>query len=383
MKANGFRFEKSHSLGLDTYRRYFSTDMTWKNTDRKQRLQSMDLLKFLAIFLVLWGHSEQYLLSCDYSERAVYRHIYSFHMPLFMMISGFFYAMTIKSGIISNILHKARHLLLPVLGWSGIMFLAMSVLHRHFPPLESYLDFAVYGLWFLKSVFACSILGIFPFLIFRNHFALASVIASVVSQVLFFIPVVNLPFMFPAFLVGGIVYMYHDFFTSNLRWIVPLCGLIWVVCNMFLDADAYQMMNAGEKTYSISYIFERFCWKIYKYAMGLSGALFFMGLFEVIFSSPRSSRVMSICTEWGGMTLGIYILQSFILEDYLANRLNFDDLPSLIFDFVISPLISLGVMVTSVIIIRLIRFNAYLSYFLLGIKEHKIQNDRGLIINQK
>lgn len=43
------------------------------HTSEGKRLQSMDLLKFVAIFLVLWGHSERHLLSTDFSNRAVFR----------------------------------------------------------------------------------------------------------------------------------------------------------------------------------------------------------------------------------------------------------------------------------------------------------------------
>ena len=203
---------------------------------------------------------------------------------------------------------------------------------------------------------------------------LASVISLVISQFLFDIPVGNLPFMYPAFLIGGIIYRNHNYFTVNARWIVPLCGFIWIVCNIFLDADtyrmidSYRMVNESEDIYSISYIFERSYWNLYKYTMGLCGAIAFIGLFDVIFSSPRSSRIIRVCAEWGRMTLGIYIIQSFLLEIYLAKILRFDNIPSLVFDFVISPLISIGVMIVCVIIIQIIRHNSYLSFFLLGTK---------------
>lgn len=54
------------------------------------RLLSFDYLKFFAIFLVVWGHCIEQLCSADSIEDSAYRFIYSFHMPLFMMISGYF-----------------------------------------------------------------------------------------------------------------------------------------------------------------------------------------------------------------------------------------------------------------------------------------------------
>ena len=56
------------------------------------RLRSFDILKLFAIFLVLWGHCIQYFLSSKPVDEPLYRTIYAFHMPLFMMISGYFAA---------------------------------------------------------------------------------------------------------------------------------------------------------------------------------------------------------------------------------------------------------------------------------------------------
>lgn len=138
----------------------------------RQRMQSMDVLKFVAIFFVLWGHAEQYLLSGDYSDRMVYRHIYSFHMPLFMMISGFFFAMTVKPKVMENIIGKARQLLLPAVCWSVIFIVIAIVFTRQNLSFDSIRYGMMQSLWFLKSAFACSMLGrsipVFPAQAFRS-----------------------------------------------------------------------------------------------------------------------------------------------------------------------------------------------------------------------
>lgn len=57
-----------------------------------ERNEKLDNLKGIAIFLVVWGHSLQYLNNgeFDFFENSLFQVIYSFHMPLFMVISGFF-----------------------------------------------------------------------------------------------------------------------------------------------------------------------------------------------------------------------------------------------------------------------------------------------------
>lgn len=335
---------------------------------KRKRLQSMDLLKFMAIFLVLWGHAEQYLVSDDFIDRAVYRHIYSFHMSLFMMISGFFFAMTIKPGVMKNVLNKARQLILPAVCWTIIFGLLSALIFQNIPSLRSIAWSMFASFWFLKSAFACSLLGLFPFVLFRKHFVAAAVITLLISQACAIVPLVRLASMYPAFLTGGIIYMYHDRFRAYARWIIQGCGFVWIVCNLFLDSEAYRTMTGGYELIANHSLPEIAFWRIYSYTMALCGATAFIALFEIIFSTPRSGRVVSMLSEWGKMTLGIYIFQAFLLENLLANTLNFDNFSAPLFDFVIAPLIALIVMLVSVAIIRFIRLNSYASFFLLGTK---------------
>ncbi len=53
------------------------------NEIRKQRIEELDYVKGLAIFLVIMGHATDNLATPLW--RLV---IYSFHMPLFFMVSG-------------------------------------------------------------------------------------------------------------------------------------------------------------------------------------------------------------------------------------------------------------------------------------------------------
>lgn len=52
-----------------------------------QRIDYVDRMKGLAIFLVVMGHV--YYFAFDRSASLVFRLISSFHMPLFMFLSGF------------------------------------------------------------------------------------------------------------------------------------------------------------------------------------------------------------------------------------------------------------------------------------------------------
>jgi len=58
------------------------------NTQKPERIVYIDIVKFVAIWMVCTGHS-YYMV--DMSQNSIlYNWIYSFHMPLFMMLCVFF-----------------------------------------------------------------------------------------------------------------------------------------------------------------------------------------------------------------------------------------------------------------------------------------------------
>lgn len=61
------------------------------------RILSLDLLKAFAIYLVIWGHAIMHFQP-HYEESICFLIIYSFHMPLFMMLSGYFATSSMKLG---------------------------------------------------------------------------------------------------------------------------------------------------------------------------------------------------------------------------------------------------------------------------------------------
>lgn len=87
------------------------------------RLKSFDALKLFTIFCVLLGHVILHLQNYQfhYSENSLYRAISSFHMPLFMTISGFFGANVMGINIKKFFYKKGQQLLLPALSF-GIIF---------------------------------------------------------------------------------------------------------------------------------------------------------------------------------------------------------------------------------------------------------------------
>jgi fucose 4-O-acetylase-like acetyltransferase len=91
------------------------------NTTKTGRIEYVDTLKCFAIFCVLWGHAMQYLKgSYDFFHNPMFEFIYSFHMPLFFIVSGLFFKSSLKLNFKDFTLKKGLQLLLPCIVWATI-----------------------------------------------------------------------------------------------------------------------------------------------------------------------------------------------------------------------------------------------------------------------
>lgn len=107
------------------------------------RLLYIDNLKAFAITLVVLGHIVQFSYCPDtFDENHLFRYIYSFHMPLFMALSGF--CCRFQDVPISVTLRKSTlTLLLPFLSWTVIKYLTGGA------GIVQTILYPVGGLWFL------------------------------------------------------------------------------------------------------------------------------------------------------------------------------------------------------------------------------------------
>ncbi len=97
----------------------------------RKRIEHIDLLKAFAIFCVVLGHMLQY--GYNYGERDFYVNslwslIYSFHMPLFMMLSGFFAISSLDDSFFVMLKKKILRIWVPAYLWLAITLLVCLVL---------------------------------------------------------------------------------------------------------------------------------------------------------------------------------------------------------------------------------------------------------------
>lgn len=111
-----------------------------------KRIIWVDSLRALLIFLVVIGHCIQYSCS-NYNHNALFRVIYSFHMPLFMLISGF---VSYKTLVNWNVIRRrAVQLLIPFFFYT----IVAAFVRWDTNILFETVTYPEKGLWFLWTLF--------------------------------------------------------------------------------------------------------------------------------------------------------------------------------------------------------------------------------------
>ena len=66
-------------------------------TPRKTRIPYLDFLKFFAIASVLLWHSVEQTTGNDFWDNPIWSFIYTYHMPLFMLLCGYFFGSSLNT----------------------------------------------------------------------------------------------------------------------------------------------------------------------------------------------------------------------------------------------------------------------------------------------
>lgn len=208
-------------------------------TTHTTRDEYWDLVKALLIFLVIWGHCIQFI-QAPFHRGATYfwdtpffKGIYLFHMPLFMFVSGYFAAASIRKRGLTSLRRYACRLLIPCASY-GLMHIGLT---RSLLPLSSYLyKFTI--LWFLIVVFENTCI----YYLFRQYTSITHRILILILTALVFtvfnhfypLPTIDqLAYLCPFFMVGAVLNE-RGFKSSHIsKWmsllILPVIPLAFIV----------------------------------------------------------------------------------------------------------------------------------------------------------
>lgn len=310
----------------------------------EKRLEYYDIAKFIAIAAVIYGHCIQHYLDQNPLYNPVYLFIYSFHMPLFMIISGYFSSRSLSLDFITFIKKKSVQLLLPYFSWQIISITLKSIIGD--VDIESIIR---YDFWFLVSLYICSILAWCFHHLDRSYKGLFLIVSLVITHVSLF----RLKDMYPCFLIGMLLYSKDDFIQRYKGWLCLLSLILYTMLACF---------TLNENFFDVSISFGGLIKQLNVIVVGVCASFFIIRMCGFI-----ENYIPSTIKKVGQQTLVIYLIQS-ILFTLTKDVISLSGVSPLILYLVVFPSIVVVFTAVSMLVISLINRNRNLSLILLGKK---------------
>lgn len=300
----------------------------------KERNPYLDILKAITIILVVIGHAIQYGSGLEYLTyggflyNKVFIFIYSFHMPLFMLISGYLFAVSSKEKTFKELLKsKLKQLLIPLGCWSVITLIVecvkipLGVSTHTFGFVwifQTLLAGFIGGPWFLWALWWCSLIIIIGKKVFKDN----PIPYFIICLLSFILPDKNniavYSFMWPFFLIAYLFKKYD--FESKLNKIYThkafgLSVLIIFVLllryynfNSFIYTSGYSVLNKD--------ILMQIHNNVFRFTIGIFGSLSIMCIVNA-FMDITPNFIKKTLSYIGTCTLGIYLISNYLFDEIL------------------------------------------------------------------
>lgn len=287
----------------------------------KQRNPVIDVIKGVAILLVLVGHAIQFASGVEYQragafyDNVLFKVIYSFHMPLFMVLSGYLFYHTVSRKSLGTIVwSKVRTLVIPIFSFAFIVWiLRFNPQYSIIDQVRNYLSVTRSTLWFLWTLFYSSMGVLIGNKLFKDNVVvwLVLIFASFLTPDKWFSEMYK--FTFPCFLFGYYAHK-HDWVTvlkNNIRWILPVGLIVFIVCLLFYGVDTFVYMS-GSCIWSEGTISLRLLWlDVFRTFVGILGSTLFVAFTLLIPRAQLKGTVPKVLAHIGVCSMGIYCFQHF------------------------------------------------------------------------
>lgn len=266
------------------------------------RIIYLDALRGIAIIFVVMGHTVQFNM-ISYSANDVFNFIYSFHMPLFFIISGMAAAIGRSKIQFSNATHliysKIRSLIVPFLSWSliipAIISPAFDLREIHI-KLITLLQSPDKGTWFLLTLF----------MIYINYFVVCFVSNYFKNQKVEFLTT----FVVLCGVVGGKILTGNSFYFSAIYNVAFFVGYFFMRYNLSAYINKYIVLVCIFLFcfYSVKFDFQESS-TIMKLGIGLMAFLFWG------YIAQKMEYKFCKKTAWLGQnTLEIYVMHYYVVK---------------------------------------------------------------------
>lgn len=303
----------------------------------KNRDSFFDVVKGVAILLVILGHSiqfgngETFYTNCLFYNNIQYKVIYSFHMPLFMLISGyFFYFSNNKYDIVHLIGNKIRTILIPIFSFSLLYFLLtkfslsdgiMLSIRRYVWTL---LSIKIY--WFLWAVLSISILLKLVLLLKNRSLIVCSCFALFFVFPLFVDDKIGLYlffYIYPYFLLGYLANRYSAYAIMQKNKFLFFGGALfcYAVLMMFYTESSFIYTSKISLFQNGSFSMSQLAIDLYRWVVGLFGCIAILSMISILIQ--YMGVLVNALSKIGVFSLGIYGFQMIVFR---VHSLHFIDI---------------------------------------------------------
>lgn len=277
------------------------------NNSVSKREELLDYIKGILIFLVVYGHCLYWMgegIREPYTFISTF--IYSFHMPLFIFLSGYFFSSKKRGNIIANAIGRFKRLIVPHFFFNIIMIIPIFCFWEqfgHFITRETegtitiksvYLYLTMF--WYLWCVYLSSILCNIIYTTCSKFQESICILLSIVFLCLpeflpirFFFVHQRMSDMFFYFVIGVIIYDYKALFKSK---IIVFLSFVIYICYLLL---LYHYNDIQPLIVEVGQ---------------LGGIIAIYNIFRGFYKIQFANRLFLYYSKW---TLGIYIYHFILL----------------------------------------------------------------------
>ena len=301
---------------------------------KKERNSYLDILKGISILLVITGHSIQYGSGMEYLSwgsflyNPVFIFIYSFHMPLFMLISGYLFSYSCRNKTCKELLlAKAKQILIPLFCWSfisllvhiikiinGVSAIKISIIWI----IQTILSGFWGGPWFLWAIWWCSFLIIIGKRFFKDKLYFYLLIFFIVLLT----PDENnsavYKFMWPFYFIA---YYFNTYdYKTKLKKIYShkafslSCLIIFSILLRSYGFDSY-IYTSGYTILNKNILYQLHS-NSFRFFIGMVGSLSVIFVVQA-FMDIIPNKINQIFSYIGKHTLGIYLISNYFFDEIL------------------------------------------------------------------
>jgi acyltransferase len=274
------------------------------------------------------------------------KYIYSFHMPLFILIAGFFHPINDNFEVVKQ---RFKHIILPYFLWAFILFIFWYILGRKYGDSATYnlsvmqnfigifysqggrmyMDWGI-PLWFLPAIFITFLMYFFIKQIKQPNLQNFILISTIILGILYSkYSKFDVPFSINIAAVSLIFYAFGSHFFNKLNNLNPkttaLYAIIFGIINFFLfnlndKVDMYRSIYGNELLFILN---------------GFSGSLFILLLFKRFpvfkflgFIGKFSMVILAL------QLLAMSVIKLFLWKVLQFNNFDFNEIQKFIFSII-------------------------------------------------